>query len=90
MNKNKLIEALERGDYSVAELTEILYAVRRARRAAVKRHGVDLLPGDAVHFVRGGKQAQGKIEKMNCATAVVTCGTESLKIPLISLKKVSS
>lgn len=88
MNKQELIATLEHGGFSASDLTEILYAVRRVRRAAVRQNGVDLLPGDTVDFMHDGKRVQGQIAKMNRATALVTYNQETLKIALFRLKKV--
>ena len=86
MDKNAIIRAINDAQLTMDELTEILYAVRKVRRAAAKTRATVFNAGDRVSFVYGGAVCRGVIEKMNRASAIVMYNSNPVKVSLISLK----
>lgn len=87
MIKTAIISAIAAGGFSLEDLNDILYAVRRARRVAAKARVSLFSLGTNVTFIRGGKRQTGVVAKLNKSSAIVTCGVEPVKVSLISLRR---
>lgn len=87
MNKSSIIGMVMGGGLSTEDLTEILYAVRKARRMCAKTRVSLFVPGDSVTFGTKGNVQTGVVTKVNKSSAIVECKAGSKKVSLISLKR---